>query len=75
MPTPTQLLSVLSERGTCSAEDLCRHLGCSVGDVLKMIHWPLWWDVESFAGPRGWLYRLRIVEDGYVPRVMEASHD
>jgi hypothetical protein len=70
MPTPTQLLSVLANRGTCSAEDLCRELGCGVGDVLRMIHAPgcdeagttgLWWDVEQvhIPGTKGWTYRIR----------------
>ena len=65
MPTP----SALSSRGTCSADDLARELGCGVGDVLTILHL-CWWESEAIAGPKGWLYRLRAVARCPAPNMM-----
>jgi len=65
-PTPSALLSALSSRGTCSAADLARELGCGVGPVLALISNPeglkgCGLRVQKIAGPKtgsGFLYRL-----------------
>lgn len=74
MPTPSDILRILSDRGTCSAEDLSMALGCPVGDVLQMVH-SLWWEAEQIAGPSGWLYRLRpcVSEMAWACRVQGSS--
>ena len=68
-PTPSALLSALANRGTRSADDLARELGCGVGPVLALLH-SCWWETEPIAGPSGWLYRLRQVARCPAPNMM-----
>ena len=63
MVTPSDILRVLSDRGTCSAEDLATALGCTTEDTLRVINnqqalGGLGLAVQKLAGPRGVLYRV-----------------
>lgn len=67
-----QLLDALNEKEPLTLAELATAANTTEADVLRALHCEseAWWYVEQVPGSKGWLYRKRDLQSGYVPNVM-----
>ena len=66
-----QILEALMKKEPLTAQQLADACECTTGDILRCLHDTPdgWWVVEEWAGK----YKLRDLENGYVPYVWLGS--
>lgn len=69
------ILEALLKKEPLSMAELSAATKCEPQNILRALHSEseAWWYIEAFAGPHGWLYRCRPIQNGYVPRVMMSA--
>ena len=70
-----QIIEALTKKEPLTAEQLAAAIKCTVPEFLAALREEreVWWQVEQVASSAGWVYQLRKIEKGVVPRMFRSA--